>query len=407
MTATGSNDFRPKVAVLTTTRAEYYQLRPVLTALRASETLALVLLVSGSHLSPQYGRSERDIVADGFEIAERLPILVDEDSGLGAAGTSALAVQAVAGALTRQGANLLLLAGDRYELLAAALAATCVGVPIAHLHGGERTDGAIDDVCRHAITKLSAIHFVSTEVYRHRVLQLGENPGHVFTVGAPFLDQVKSTVLLDAAELEKELGLPLRSPVALVAYHPVTRGEEDDAQVCRWLLDAVAAHCRTIIVTAPNQDAGHSMVIEALQAFTRRHENAALFANLGSRRFLSVMSQAAVMAGNSSSGVHEAASFRLPVVNIGSRQASRLKPRNVIDADPSEPAIRAAVARALSAEFRVQIGDTENPYGDGHAGEKLVAHLEQLAPFERFLKKTFCDSPEVRSSTAQWNTAHE
>lgn len=407
MAATNTRVRRQTVAVLTTARAEYYQLRSVLAALQRSETLSLRLLVSGSHLSPNFGRSERDILRDGFEISERLPILVDEDSGLGAAATSALAVQTVATALHHHAADLLVLLGDRYELLAAALAATCLGIPIAHIHGGERTDGALDDVCRHAITKLSALHFVSTDIYRARVLQMGEQPDRVFTIGAPLLDQVKATPLLSAEELEKELGLRLHPPVALVAYNPATRAETDDAEICRWLLEAVAAHCRTIIVTAPNQDAGYTDVLSTMQAFAAQHENIRLFTNLGSQRFLSVMSHSALMAGNSSSGIHEAASFRLPVVNVGSRQAGRLRTRNVVDCEPAAEAIRSAVARALSSAFTERLRGSENPYGDGHAGETLVAHLERLAPFQRLLAKPFHDGPEVIASAAKWKAEHE
>ncbi len=395
-----------KVAVLTTSRSEYYQFRPVLRCLQKSEALTLQLLVSGSHLSSQFGKTERDIVADGFFPYERLPILVDDDSGLGCALTAGLAVQVIAGALHRNATDLLLLMGDRYELLAAALAATCLGIPIAHIHGGERTDGALDDACRHAITKLSSLHFVSTNVYRVRVIQMGEPPERVFTIGAPLVDEVVAAPLLMERELANHLGLRIDHPVALVAYHPTTREQIDDGEVCRLILKSIATHCNTIVITAPNHDPGHEVIFDTIKAFTQTHHNGKLFVNLGSQAFLSVMSCADIMIGNSSSGIHEASSFQLPVVNVGSRQASRLRPRNVLDCEPKEAAINKAVSLALSSEFRKELAGLENPYGDGHAGERMDAILKRFVPFKDTLRKTFWDSPDVQAAFAEWRRQH-
>ncbi len=390
------------VAVLTTSRSEYYQIRTVLRHIQRSPNLSLQLFVSGTHLSSKFGRSEQHIIADGFTPVERLPILVDEDSGFGSALTAGLAVQMIAGALQRQSTDLLLLAGDRYETLAAALAATCMGVPIAHMHGGERTEGALDDACRHAITKLSAVHFTSTDVYRARVIQMGEPPDRVFTTGAPLLDEVMQTTLLTERELEERLDFALIHPVALVAYHPATREHIDEGRACLDILTSVA-DCKTLILTAPNSDPGHESILQALQAYPTKHPHARLFANLGSQNFLSVMAHADLMIGNSSSGIHEAASFRLPVVNVGSRQAGRLRPRNVIDCAADYESIRSAVAKALSADFRRTLENLQNPYGDGHAGERIAAYLEKFAPFkESLLQKSFYDSPDVQAATHTW-----
>jgi UDP-hydrolysing UDP-N-acetyl-D-glucosamine 2-epimerase len=394
---------KQNVTVLTTARSEYYQLRPILRRLQRSERLGLQLLVSGSHLSAQYGKSERDIAADGFPVCERLSILVDDDSRIGAASTASLCVQAVAGALHRNQADLLLLAGDRYEILAAALAATCVDVPIAHLHGGERTDGAMDELCRHAITKLSVLHFASTEVYRARIIQMGEAPERVFAVGAPLLDEILATEILSESQLVERLGITLQRPVGLIAYHPATREQQDSGETTRLILQTAAERCQTVIITAPNQDPGREAIWMEMRKFAEGSSRAALFENLGSRVFLSVMACADFMIGNSSAGVHEAASFRLPIVNVGTRQAGRLRPRNVIDCELSEASIRRAVELALSDGFRSGLVDLVNPYGDGRAGERIVACLEELVPFRGTLgRKAFRDGPEVQAALAEW-----
>lgn len=397
---------KQNVAVLTTTRSEYYQLGTTLEALKRSSAFSPQLFVSGSHLSAQFGKTERDVVSEGFDVLERLPILVEDDSGLGSAITAGLAVQMIGGALVRNATDLLILAGDRYETLAAALAAVCAGVPVAHAHGGEITEGALDDACRHAITKLSALHFVSTDVYRARVIQMGESPERVFAVGALFLDQVMRVELLTEQKLADRLNLRIAHPVALVAYHPVTREQNDDGRICRDILEAVNRHCKTVVVTAPNHDPGYETVLDTMRAFSQAHDNVALFANLGSQVFLSLMSCADIMIGNSSSGIHEAVSFQLPVVNVGSRQAGRLRPGNVVDCEPGNTSIGKAVSRALSDEFRRSLAGLANPYGGGKAGELLVAHLERFLPFrEVLLRKLFYDGPDVKSALVGWKWA--
>ncbi|TFG47122.1 MAG: UDP-N-acetylglucosamine 2-epimerase (hydrolyzing), partial [Candidatus Brocadiia bacterium] len=340
------------VAVLTTSRSEYYQVRPILRCLQSSESLSLQLFVSGSHLSAQFGNSLKDIEKDGFSPHEKLPIMVEDDSGLGCAVTAGLAVQMIAGALDRNATDVLLLMGDRYEMLAAALAATCVGVPIVHVHGGERTDGVLDDSCRHAITKLSSLHFVSTDVYRARVIQMGESPDRVFTVGAPLVDELMTVPLLTEPEVAGSLKLDIEHPLALVAYHPVTREKDDDGKICRLIMESVSTFCNTVIATAPNSDPGNRVIFDVMKAFAQKYNHVKLFTNLGSQRFLSLMSCAELMIGNSSSGIHEAASFKLPVVNVGSRQTGRLRPLNVVDCEPEVSSINKAVSLSLSAEFR-------------------------------------------------------
>ncbi len=391
------------VAVLTTSRSEYYQLRSVLRGLEASPKLALQLMVSGSHLSAQFGDSQRDILDDGYVPCARLPILEDDDSRLGSAVVASRAVEQVAEALDLHQTDLLLLIGDRYETLAAALAATCLGLPITHLCGGERTDGAMDDACRHAITKLSTLHFVSTEVYRQRVIQLGESPDRVFVTGGPLLDQVMATEIIAEDELFEELELPAERPIALICYHPATRERTDDGQICRRILEAAASRCDTLIITAPNHDPGYEQIWEAETQFVESNSGAKLFANLGSRRLLSTMAHADLMIGNSSSGIHETAGFHLPVVNVGSRQAGRLRPANVLDCDIKADSINKTVARALSEEFRLGLADLKNPFGDGRSGSRIVQLIEQFVPFEKHLSdEPFQDGPAVRDALQQW-----
>ena len=394
------------VAVLTTSRSEYYQVRPILRCLQRSDALSLQLFVSGSHLSTQFGNSLKDIEKDGFCPHEKLPIMVEDDSGLGCAVTAGLAVQMIAGALDRNATDVLLLMGDRYETLAAALAATCVGVPIVHVHGGERTDGALDDACRHAITKLSSLHFVSADVYRARVIQMGESPERVFAVGAPLVDELIATSLLTEQELSENLKFVIEHPLALVSYHPVTREKDDDGKVCRLIMESVSAFCNSVIATAPNSDPGNRVIFDVLKAFAQKYNHVKLFTNLGSQIFFSLMSCAELMIGNSSSGIHETASFKLPVVNVGSRQAGRLRPLNVVDCEPEESSINEAVSLSLSVKFRRRLVDLKNPFRDGHAGERIVAHLESFVPFKDTLQKTFRDSPEVETAMTEWRRRH-
>ena len=375
---------RRKVALLTTARSDYYQARSILRALRDSESLHPHLLVSGSHLSGRFGRSLSDIEADGIAAIECLPMLLEDDSRLGTAISAGLGVQMIGSALDRIKPDVLLLMGDRYEVLASALAAACVGIPIAHVHGGERTDGAMDDSFRHAITKLADVHFVSTEVYRERILQMGELPDRVITVGAPLVDQLLGSNVLPADELAGRLGIDLHPPVALVAYHPPTREPGDPGEIIRILLTTAAQLCQTVVVTAPNQDPGSGAIRSVASEYATRHPRVRYVTNLGAD-FPSMLKYADVMVGNSSAGIHEAAAFGLPVVNVGNRQASRLRPGNVIDCTPEEAAISAAMRKALSPEFRAQASVRgASAFGDGRAGERIVRDLEGLAPFAGF-----------------------
>ncbi|MBN2563466.1 MAG: UDP-N-acetylglucosamine 2-epimerase (hydrolyzing), partial [Phycisphaerae bacterium] len=397
---------KQRVAVLTTARSEYYQWRPILRALSGSRKLSLCLMVSGSHLARKFGYTLEEIRRDGFRVAEVLHILERDDSRLSSAVTASRATREIAAALVRQRADLLLLLGDRYELLGAALGALCLGVPIAHIHGGEETQGAIDNLCRHAISKLSVVHFTSTEVYRRRLCQMGESPGRVFRVGAPLLDEVRCTRLLHARQLESELGVTWREPVALMTYHPVTAVPSDDRAIARRIATETMRRCQTVIVTGPNMDPGREAIDATLRQHVRSHPNALYVTNLGSLRYLSVMAAAEVLIGNSSSGIHEAASFALPVVNVGPRQAGRLRPRNVIDSDTGRADIAAALKRALSPRFRRSLQGMRNPYGDGKAGLRIVRILESLVPFDTLPVKRFVDGAEVRRASKSWRRRH-
>ena len=394
---------KQNIAILTTSRSEYYQITPLLDILSKIEMYSCILFVSGSHLSTKFGKTEEDIKSDNLLPYERLPILLDDDSKLGAVLTAGIAVQMIGSALERNKTDLLILAGDRYETLAAALAAVSINVPIAHIHGGERTDGSIDDICRHAITKLSSLHFVSTDVYRKRVIQMGEIPNRVFTVGAPLIDRLMTTPILQEFVLSKSLGIKISHPLALVAYHPVTAQKSDDYLVCNHILESVAQKCNTIILTGPNHDSGYGKILNLLKAYASSCEKTFFFENLGSQLFFSVMACADIMIGNSSSGIHEAASFELSVVNVGTRQANRLTPKNVINCNSDRFSIDKAISLALSDEFKKKIEGLKNPYGNGHSGKKIVDYLESFVPFKENLHKIFYDSKEIQASISDWN----
>jgi UDP-hydrolysing UDP-N-acetyl-D-glucosamine 2-epimerase len=279
-----------------------------------------------------------------------------------------------------------------------------MAVPIAHVHGGEVTTGALDDNCRHAITKLSALHFVSTEVYRARVIQMGESPDRVFTVGAPFADELLQTERLPEATVGRQLGLSIEHPLALVAYHPATREDTDPGDVTQGILDAVAHHCRTVVVTAPNADPGWQRIAEVSRRFAEANDRVKVHKNLGSALMHSLMTVADVMVGNSSAGIHEAITFDLPAVNVGSRQAGRLRPSNVIDCQSDRAAIAEAVAEALRRPRLAAGTRGRSPFGSGHAAENIVRTLERYAPFGAgLLIKSFCDGDAVNAEIDRWN----
>ncbi len=383
------------IAVVTSTRAEYGILRPVLKALDRAEDFTPRLMVCGAHLSEKFGHTIDRIRADGMAIAAEIDTLAEGDDAIAAAETNGRTVAGFAAGFAKNTPDMVLLTGDRPEMLAVATAAQLSGVPIAHLHGGELTFGAIDDAIRHALTKMSHIHFAATRDYADRILQMGEDPARVFVTGAPGLDNIAEIDVPDEAALSAALGLPLSPKPLLCTFHPLTIGTENTLGHISAMLGAIDASGLPAIFTYPGADPQSGMIIEAIEAFVSMADDRAIAANLGTEAYFGLMKHAAAMVGNSSSGIIEAASFALPVVNIGDRQAGRTRVANVIDAPGEENAVRAAIEKAVSEAFRDGLSGLANPYGDGKAAKRIVAALRDAPPREALLMKKFRDLPRA------------
>jgi UDP-hydrolysing UDP-N-acetyl-D-glucosamine 2-epimerase len=362
------------IAVVTSSRADYSHLYWPLQDLQRHPDVDLKLIVLGAHLSPQFGQTVTTIEKDGFSIAGRIECLLSSDSDVGMAKTLGVAILGLADLLGQIQPDLLLLIADRYEMLAPAAVALTLRIPIAHIEGGEVSEGAIDDMVRNALTKMSHIHFTSTEKARARVIAMGEEPWRVHRAGAPSLDHLRRSQLLSRSSLEQRLNVDLQRPTAVVAYHPVTMlrdtTEEADA-----LFSALREMDMQILFCYPNSDAGSYSLLERAKAFAALYRDARIFVNLAAVTYWSLLQQARLLIGNSSSGIMEAASLALPVVNVGFRQKGRERARNVLDAEPEASSILARIEEAKSPEFREMLADMVNPYGDGLAAEKIVRVL--------------------------------
>lgn len=369
-----------RVCVFTATRAEYGLLHPLMRALAATSEVQLQLLVSGSHLSPEFGFTYLEIESDGFSIDERVEMLLSGDTPVAVTKSLGLATIGYAEALQRLQPDVLVILGDRYEALAAAQAALLARIPIAHLHGGESSEGAVDESIRHAITKLAHIHFVAAEPFRRRVLQLGEDPANVHVVGAPGLDNVFEQQLLGRADLEVTLGRTLGRPTFVVTYHPATLSPRSTNRGLHALFDSVDHFERaTTIFTMPNADPQGRQIAHEIEGFVAtRGERTAAFTSLGVLTYLSLMREADVVIGNSSSGLIEAPALHTPTVNIGPRQQGRLRGASVIDCKETTEAIVDAIATALTPEFVARVCSEESRYGDGHAAPRIASVLAKV-----------------------------
>jgi UDP-hydrolysing UDP-N-acetyl-D-glucosamine 2-epimerase len=379
------------IAVVTSSRADYSHLYWPLHDLAQHEDVDLKLIVLGAHLSPQFGETVKEIEKDGFPIAARLECLLSSDTDVGMAKTLGVAVLSLADLLGQMRPDLLLLIADRYEMFAPAAVALTLRIPIAHIEGGEISEGAIDDAVRNALTKMSHIHFTSTEGARNRVIAMGEEPWRVHRAGAPSLDHLRRSRLLGIHELEQQLALDLQRPTVVVAYHPVTI-VRDTTQEADSLFAALREVDAQILFCYPNADAGSHALLERTRAFLSTRSDARVFVNLDSVTYWSLLRQVALLIGNSSSGIMEAASFALPVVNVGFRQKGRERARNVLDAEPETKAILTKIGQAMSLEFRQSLAGMTNPYGDGHASEKIVQVLTTAPLAEELLVKR-ADTP--------------
>ncbi len=382
------------IAVVTSSRADYSHLYWPLKDLQAREDVVLKLIVMAAHLSPQFGMTIGEMERDGFDVAARVECLLSSDSDVGMAKTLGIAIMGLSDVLGAMRPDLLLLIADRYEMLAPASVALTLRIPIAHIEGGEISEGAIDDAVRNALTKMAHLHFTSTETARLRVIGMGEEPWRVQRAGAPSLDHLRRSRLLTKAMLEDALGLSLGGRVIVVAYHPVTIAKDTsyESDAVFGALATAAAHtgCQ-VVFCYPNADAGSYALMARVREFCLHHANAKLFVNLSAVTYWSLLREAAVLIGNSSSGIMEAASFELPVVNIGMRQYGRERGKNILDApvpDGSRDAtpIVEAIEKALSREFRESLQGSGNLYGDGHASERIVRVLVET-PLEGLLHK--------------------
>jgi len=387
---------KKKVCIVTGTRAEYGLFYPLLKRLKSANEFEIRIIATGMHLSPEFGHTYKEIEGDGFPVDEKVEMLLSSDTETGISKSIGIGIISFAEVFGRSKPDLLIVLGDRFETFAAAVAAFIARIPVAHLHGGEVTDGVIDDSLRHSITKMAYLHFTSAEKYRQRVIQLGESPDRVFNVGALGIDAIRQTELLLKPELEERLNFQFGKKTALVTYHPVTLENATSEAQFRELLKALEEFDDLkIIFTHPNADTDGRVIIRLIDEYvTRNPERARSFPSLGTLKYLSTMKYVDLVAGNSSSGIIEAPSFQKPAVNIGDRQKGRIKAESIIDCMPVHDDIAAAIKKALSADFRETCMDVTNPYGDGNAAARIVDILKYELLNEITLKKGFFDLNE-------------
>jgi UDP-hydrolysing UDP-N-acetyl-D-glucosamine 2-epimerase len=380
------------IAVITSSRADYSHLYWPLKDLAAHPDVELQLIAMASHLSPAFGATVQEIEKDGFPLAGRVECLLSSDTDIGMAKTIGIAVQSLADLLGRIRPDILLLIADRYEMLAPASVALALRIPIAHIEGGEVSEGAIDDAVRNALTKLSHIHFTSTPQARARVIAMGEEEWRVHRAGAPSLDHLRRSNLLSREQLEERLGVDLAQPPILVAYHPVTLRHETTEEA-EALFSALEGVTDPVFFCYPNADAGSHHLIQRTRKFLDHRENSRVFVNLDAVTYWSLLRYLKMLIGNSSSGIMETASFALPTVNIGFRQKGRERTKNVLDAAPEASDILEKIARAGSEAFRNLLAGMENPYGDGHAAERIVRALTETPLGDELLIKRAPELP--------------
>jgi UDP-hydrolysing UDP-N-acetyl-D-glucosamine 2-epimerase len=401
-TAVNTNKLKRKIAVVTTARADYGHLYWPLKGLSAHPQVDLRLIVLGAHLSSEFGRTVQEIEKDGFKIEARVECLLSSDTDVGMAKTIGVASLSLADLLGQMRPDLLLLIADRYEMLAPASVALALRIPIAHIEGGEVSEGAVDDAVRNALTKMSHIHFTSTQAARRRVIAMGEEPWRVHRAGAPSLDHLRRQTLLPLEQLEARLGVKLQKPATLVGYHPVTIARDTTLEAGA-LFSALDAMPEQILFCHPNADAGSRHLIERTRSFLASRTNSHAFVNLDILTYLSLLRQVDIVLGNSSSGIMETPSFAVPTVNIGWRQQGRERARNILDAVPDVSSILEAVRVAKSTEFRDSLEGMTNPYGDGFSSEKIVDVLTSV-PLTDLLMKRNGPSPTRNSGAGRFDT---
>lgn len=379
------------IGVITVGRSDYGLYVPILKKIITAPDLDLALYVSGAHFSEKFGRTVQEIEKDGFPIAAKVPL----ELGDSAAEVSFAMGQCTSGfgeVFREQRPDILLVLGDRFEMHAAALAAIPFNIPIAHIHGGELTYGAIDEYFRHSLTKLSSLHFATTEVYAQRIIQMGEEPWRVTVSGAPGIDSALAMPKFSREELTTRYGIDFSQPIILSTFHSVTREVEHTEEYINNFFRALAQFPGyNVVCTYPNADTGNDIIIRKINEYARGHQHLRIVESFGHQGHLSMMQYAVAMVGNSSSGIIEAASFKLPVVNIGTRQDGRIRDKNVLDAGYSTEEIVRAIREASTAEFRDNLKDLKNPYGDGQASERIIRVLKNQPLGADLIRKKFYD----------------
>lgn len=381
-----------KVCVVTATRAEYGLLRPLMDNIKKDEDLKLQLVVTGMHLVQEFGYTYREIEKDGYKIDEKIEVLMNSDTKLGMAKTMGLAMISFSEVFTRIEPDIVVILGDRYEMLAIASTAMILNIPIAHIHGGELTEGAIDDAIRHSITKMSYLHFTSTEEYRRRVIQLGESPDRVYNVGALGVESINKLKLLDKKTLEERLDFKFNKKVALFTYHSVTLENTDVDDEIKDILEAIdMIEDLKIIFTKANADSGGKIINKNIEEYVKKHpDKSILIDSMGQLKYLSAMKYVDIVVGNSSSGILETPSFKLPTINIGDRQKGRIHSENILNTSLDKKEIHEAIKRCLNDEFKILLQNMKNPYGDGNTSEKIVEKLKTFLLIKKDnIKKEF------------------
>lgn len=382
-----------KISILTATRAEYGLLKPIIEKLNNLMEFDVRVVVTGAHLSPEFGLTYKEIEQDGIIIDEKIEMLLSSDTPSSISKSMGLAMVGFADYFERLKPDLLIVLGDRYETLAVSIAAMNQRIPIAHLYGGEKTEGAIDESIRHAITKLSYLHFTSTEEYRERVIQLGEHPDRVFCVGAIGIENILNVELMEKLELEHALNFNLDKPFAMVTFHPTTLENNHSKEQFENLLEACKSFKNmSFIFTKANADTDGRIINKMIDDYVNENDHAVAFTSLGLTRYLSALRYCNLVIGNSSSGLIEAPSFKIPTVNIGDRQKGRLQAPSVINCNPVAMEIEKSIRLALSENFKRIAVKTINPYGNGNTSDQVVFNVEKFLLKEKtILQKKFYD----------------
>lgn len=380
-----------RILVVTGTRAEFGLLKPLIEKIDEHEHLQLQLLATAMHLSPEFGNTIQEIEQAGYKADKKVECLLSSDTAVGVTKSMGLAMIGFADAVEELAPDVVVILGDRSEMLAAASASLIANVPVAHIHGGETTEGAYDEGIRHAITKMSYWHFASTETYRKRIIQMGENPARVHKVGAIGLDSINNLDLLSRKEFEKSIGFELGARTLLITFHPVTLEKDSSAEQFQAILDTVDTLCDTkLVFTHANSDKNGRIINQMIEKFVNNHqETSVAFQSLGQLRYLSALQYVDAVVGNSSSGIVEVPYFNIPTINIGERQKGRVRAESVIEAEPNVESLKTALDLAFNSSFQQRVRNQEQIYGTGESVDKII-HILANEPFDS-IKKQFYD----------------